>query len=80
MPQGTVTKWIDHRGFGFIEPDGEGGSIFSHISRWPAGSTPLAGDRVSFDVHTGVDGRPAAINVRPISAALEEAERVFGGN
>ena len=49
--KGTIKKWIDAKGFGFI--DGEDGeSYFLHISQLPQNSQPKEGDRVKFN---GVD-------------------------
>ena len=67
MANGTV-KWFNStKGFGFIEPDGGGGKdIFVHISAVElSGLTGLAdGQKVTFDVEAGRDGRESATNLQ----------------
>lgn len=61
---GTLTRWNDERGFGFIAPAHAGDEIFVHISAFPRdGTRPQAGELVSFDVETGKDGKKRAVRV-----------------
>jgi len=66
MAKGTV-KWFNStKGFGFIEPEGGGGKdVFVHISAVErSGLTGLAdGQKVTFDVQAGRDGRESAENL-----------------
>jgi len=66
MANGTV-KWFNStKGFGFIEPEGGGGKdVFVHISAVErSGLTGLAdGQKVTFDVEAGRDGRESATNL-----------------
>ena len=65
MATGTV-KWFNTtKGFGFIEPEGGKRDVFVHISAVErAGLTGLAdGQKVTFDVEAGRDGREAAGNL-----------------
>ena len=49
--KGTIVRWIDDRGFGFINSDEHQGDIFVHISKFKKGfRRPKAGDEVEFQV------------------------------
>jgi CspA family cold shock protein len=64
MPTGTV-KWFNpQKGFGFIQPQ-EGKDVFVHISAVEqAGlSTLNDGQKVSFDIEEGRQGRTSAVNL-----------------
>lgn len=61
--RGTIARWNGERGFGFIEPDGEGPEIFVHIRAFGRNAPPpVVGDRVSFEI--GVDKRDREQAVR----------------
>lgn len=65
MANGTV-KWFNStKGFGFIEPEGGSKDVFVHISAVErSGLTNLAdGQKVTFDVEDGRDGRESATNI-----------------
>ncbi|MGB5559016.1 MAG: cold-shock protein [Paracoccaceae bacterium] len=66
MANGTV-KWFNAtKGFGFIEPEGGGGKdVFLHISGLERSglSTLDDGQKVTFDIEAGRDGRESAINL-----------------
>ena len=66
---GTLTKWNDERGFGFITTSRADEEIFVHVSAFPRdGVRPSVGELISFDVEIGKDGRKRAIRVqRPCS-------------
>lgn len=66
MANGTV-KWFNStKGFGFIAPEGSSKDVFVHISAMErSGIRELAdGQKVTFDVERGRDGREAAINLQ----------------
>ncbi len=65
MAKGTV-KWFNHtKGFGFIEPEDGGKDAFVHISAVErAGLSGLnEGQKVSFELVSGRDGKMAAENL-----------------
>ncbi|CAN7391423.1 MULTISPECIES: cold-shock protein [unclassified Devosia] len=66
MINGTVKFFNSTKGFGFISPDGGGKDAFVHISALErAGISSLAdGQKVTFDLEKGRDGRESAINVQ----------------
>ena len=66
MINGTVKFFNSTKGFGFISPDGGGKDAFVHTSALErAGISSLAdGQKVTFDLEKGRDGRESAINVQ----------------
>ena len=59
--QGTLIKWQDDRGFGFVRTRDSGIEIFAHVSEFPrTGRRPQIGDALSFEIRTGEDGRKQA--------------------
>ncbi len=68
MPTGTV-KWFNPaKGFGFIEPEDGSKDAFVHISAVEAAglSTLNEGQKVSFDIEAGRDGKSSAANISVI--------------
>ena len=62
--EGTLTKWNDDRGFGFITPTQGGAEIFAHVSAFPRdGQRPQIGERLTFEIGTGKDGKKQARNI-----------------
>ncbi len=65
MANGTV-KWFNStKGFGFIEPEGGKRDVFVHISALErAGISAVDdGQKVTFEVEAGRDGRESATNL-----------------
>ena len=62
--EGTLSKWNDDRGFGFITPTQGGQEVFVHISMFPKGAArPTLGERLTFEVEPDNNGRVRAKNV-----------------
>jgi CspA family cold shock protein len=66
MTTGTVKFFNSAKGFGFIEPEDGSKDAFVHISAVErAGMNSLSeGQKVSYDLEAGRDGKPAAENLR----------------
>ena len=65
MINGTVKFYNSTKGFGFITPDVGGKDAFVHVSAIErAGLSTLAdGQKVSYDLEQGRDGRESAVNI-----------------
>ena len=61
--KGTIARWFDNRGFGFIAVDDQPNDIFVHVNDMNGHSNPQMGDEVEFDVSDTNRG-PRAINVK----------------
>lgn len=79
--EGVISRWNDDRGFGFIKPFGsDDAEIFVHISEFPKdGRRPTVGERVSFTVTTGQNGKKQAKNLfcpnRPKTEGYDRTEQ-----
>ena len=61
---GTLIKWNDDRGFGFIPPAQGSSEIFVHISAFPRDSVrPSLKELVSYEVEKTHDGKLRAVRV-----------------
>ena len=67
MATGLVKWYNPTKGFGFIQPEGGGKDVFVHVSAVERAGhgDPQEGDRLSYDLEKGRDGRESAINLRP---------------
>ena len=65
MANGTVTRWLDGRGYGFIKGE-DGKEVFVHNSEIQGKSSLREGEKVEFEV-TDTSRGPRAVKVKPIS-------------
>jgi cold shock CspA family protein len=74
---GTLIKWNDDRGFGFVSLPQSHEEIFVHISAFPRdGVRPRIGETVYFEVRVAPDGRKRAEAVeRPSARRAAESHR-----
>jgi cold shock CspA family protein len=62
--EGTLSKWNDDRGFGFITPAQGGQEIFVHISAFPKDEIrPKLGETLTFEIETDNNGKKRAKNL-----------------
>lgn len=77
---GTLVKWNEERGFGFVAVAAGSEEVFVHVSAFPRdGQRPQMGEMVSFEIQTGADGKRKALRVqrpgqRPAAAARERPQ------
>ena len=80
MANGTV-KWFNPtKGFGFIQPEGGNRDVFLHISALERAGlqAPADGQKVTFDLEKGRDGRESAVNVRLACSGPSDASKGGG--
>jgi len=62
--EGTLTKWNDDRGFGFISVNQGEPEVFVHISAFPKdGNRPSLGERLTFEIELDKSGKKRAKNL-----------------
>ena len=68
MAEGTVKFFNTTKGFGFIQPDDGGKDAFVHISAVERSglSTLNEGQKVSYELQTGRDGKQSAGNLKTL--------------
>ena len=80
---GTLIRWNDERGFGFIASTTSGKEFFVHLSSFPRdGRRPTLNERLSFEIEQNNEGKARAVHVRrppgPLSAPTHRSENVVG--
>lgn len=74
--RGTLKKWEDNRGFGFISRDDTGEEVFVHISAFSSRrSRPKTGERLEFIVEIGQDGKKRAQRVIRLGQGSSRARK-----
>jgi cold shock CspA family protein len=72
--QGTLSKWNDDRGFGFITPAQGGPEVFLHISSFPKdGRRPFIGELLEFEIEIDQKRKKRAKNVVCLSRSAARA-------
>ena len=70
---GTLKTWNDDRGFGFIVPEPGNQQLFVHISAFPRdGRRPEIGERLSFALESGDDGKKRAVKVERLDQSARD--------
>lgn len=68
--KGTIIRWDDEKGFGFIVTASDE-KIFFHISAMRGAFRPMQGETVMFQVGKDAQGRPAAKHVRSENLTMD---------
>ena len=63
--KGTVKRWLDQKGYGFIKPDEGEDEIFIHYSEVKNNYDLKEGQEVEFEIET-TDKGPRAVNLSVI--------------
>jgi CspA family cold shock protein len=68
MTEGTVKFFNTTKGYGFIAPEDGGTDAFVHISAVERSglATLVEGQRVSYELQTGRDGKVSAANLKAL--------------
>jgi len=66
LHKGTVKRWLNGRGYGFIGVDDREKDIFVHNSDVEGRSSLRIGERVEFDIEETNKG-PRAVNVKLVT-------------
>ena len=68
--KGTLKKWLNEKGYGFISPDKEQKDVFIHISAFDRDipRKPKVGDTIFYHVSTDKNGK-----IKAVDAAIEGA-------
>ena len=74
--EGTIVRWDDAKGFGFIRSGASAQDVFVHVRDYSsAGEAPRQGLSVTFeDIHVGGKG-PRAVAVQPAGGAVTRRAR-----
>lgn len=72
--KGTITKFDDKKGYGFIQPDGQSENVFVHASDVTTAGRLAVGQRVRFEITQSAKG-PRAANVAVEGAAAATPSR-----
>ena len=78
---GTIKKWNQDRGFGFVEPEDGGQDVFAHILEFPNKSAcPQIGEKITFAIKTTPDGKKRAVQIVRISSTQSPQQQITRRN
>ncbi|MBI5550860.1 MAG: cold shock and DUF1294 domain-containing protein [Desulfobacterales bacterium] len=78
LQSGTISKWEEDKGFGFITPKSGGKTIFFHINDYSRfHKRPLIGLEVQYFASSDNKGRKCAIDVCPLKGHKNNRRAVF---
>ena len=61
---GTIIRWNDERGFGFVRAANNELDIFAHISEFPKdGIRPYIGEMISFEIEKTAENKSKAVRI-----------------
>ena len=74
MTTGTVKFFNEHKGYGFIQPEGGGQDAFVHITAVErAGMRTLRErQRIGYDLQQDNRGKMSAVNLKPLDEAASQ--------
>ncbi len=76
--KGTLTRWDDEKGFGFITPTSGGRPVFVHVSALPRGRRPKINETLSYTMGSDGRGRPRAERVAFVAGGKRRSRRARG--
>lgn len=62
IEKGTLVRWMDEKGFGFITPENGKNDIFIHISALKSSRKPIIGDTILYEADIDANGKSRAVN------------------
>lgn len=82
--EGTLSKWNEGKGYGFITPQRGGQDVFVHISAFPKdGARPTLREKLAFTIAIDPNGKKRAVEVQRLAskqAASRPAPRKSGNS
>jgi CspA family cold shock protein len=64
--EGEVKRWLDRKGYGFIEVEDQEEDVFVHFSELKGTYSLMRGQKVEFELESSYKG-PRAVNVKVLS-------------
>ena len=79
MQTGEITKYVDHRGFGFLRPSNPNDDeVFFHVTNIEGNWQPQVGMHVTYEIDTNPrNGKSQARTVKLLPKAEADKERAW---